>query len=154
MIATTKDYAEARSLQIAKGRFLGEADEDGATRNVAVLGAKMAEGLFPGEDPVGATVVLNKHAYTIVGVLGDESGADNRNGSIFIPLNTCKQRFGEKIFIRQGGKLVGEAVQLHEIVVTVRDASRVRSTADAIAQLLAKAHPSKDWAIEIGSPSK
>ena len=153
MVATTSNYANAFSLRLAEGRLFSPGENDDA-RNVAVLGADIAKKLFPGQDPLGETVTINKHAFLIVGTLQDEPTANHWNSSILIPLNTCKQRIGDKVFIRKSGRFYGESVQLHEILVTVRDTSRVHSTANAIAELLGKAHSSKDWAIDLGMPNK
>ena len=152
LVATTKDYADTLGLKLAGGRFLS-AEDDESARNVAVIGADVADTLCRGEDPLGQTVIINKHAYVIVGVLRDVRpggiSAEKLDGSVFIPLNTCKQRFGERVLIRQSSRFRVEAVQLHEILVTVRDASRIRATVAAIGALLEKSHPRRDWALQI-----
>src|SRR5262249_3370854 len=65
LVATTEDYARINRFELAAGRFLvdgeDQADEgdDQRLRNVVVLGARVAEDLFPFESPVGQSVVLN-----------------------------------------------------------------------------------------------
>ncbi|HUU39268.1 MAG TPA: ABC transporter permease [Candidatus Desulfaltia sp.] len=50
------------------GRFINEEDERSA-RRVAFIGWNMAENLFPGENPVGETIVVNRVPFTVIGVM-------------------------------------------------------------------------------------
>ena len=50
------------------GRFINEEDERSAQR-VAFIGWNMAENLFPGENPVGRTIVINRVPFTVIGVM-------------------------------------------------------------------------------------
>jgi putative ABC transport system permease protein len=50
------------------GRFINEEDERSA-RRVAFIGWNMAENLFPGESPVGRTIVINRTPFTVIGVM-------------------------------------------------------------------------------------
>ena len=50
------------------GRFINEEDERSA-RRVAFIGWNMAENLFPGENPVGKTIVINRVPFTVIGVM-------------------------------------------------------------------------------------
>jgi RND family efflux transporter MFP subunit len=151
VVATTPAFADLRGLEIEEGRFLSEED-DLHRRNVVVLGAIVAEELFPAEDPVGAAVVVGKHPYRVVGVLREQDeqpgvlGATNR--AIYLPLATCKVRFGGRLFTVQGARRAAEEVALHAILVTVRDPRHVRDTIEDIREILGQAHADKDWAVE------
>jgi len=66
-----KDYR----FDMAVGRFLvdgeDQSDEGRRTqrfRTVVVLGARVAGGIVPFEQPVGQSIVLNKEQYLVVGV--------------------------------------------------------------------------------------
>ncbi|MBN2409659.1 MAG: ABC transporter permease [Candidatus Aminicenantes bacterium] len=50
------------------GRFINEEDERTA-RRVAFIGWNMAENLFPGENPVGRTIVISRVPFTVIGVM-------------------------------------------------------------------------------------
>ena len=50
------------------GRFFNEDDEHEG-RRVAFIGWNMASNLFPGLDPVGRTIVINRTPFTVVGVM-------------------------------------------------------------------------------------
>jgi putative ABC transport system permease protein len=56
------------SLDVAKGRPLGTWDEVNASAT-AVLGAELAERLFPGEDPLGKVLRIDYAWLEVVGVL-------------------------------------------------------------------------------------
>jgi putative ABC transport system permease protein len=125
---------------------------------VVVLGARVAEELFPFEDVIGKTVVLNKEQYVVVGVLkertprGTSSASQSQedfNKDVYIPIKTCKVRFGERVIIRQGGSRTGEQVEMHQITLTVADIDQVRSTGDLVRSLLERYHTKKDWDVSV-----
>jgi putative ABC transport system permease protein len=150
---------------MAAGRFLvdgedqrDEGDEQRA-RNVIVLGSRLAEELFRFEQPIGQTVVLKNEQYVVVGVVKPRTprggtpssgqAAEDFNSDVYIPLYTCKVRFGQRVIIRQGGSRTGEQVELHQITLTVSDMDKVRSTGDVVRELLRRYHPREDWEVAI-----
>jgi putative ABC transport system permease protein len=164
VVATTEAYGRINRFEMAAGRFLRDGedqyDEGDAQRfrNVIVLGSRIAEELFPFEQPIGQSVVLNKEQWVVVGVIKDRaqrSGTGNQasedfNMDVYIPINTCKVRFGELIVIRQGGSRTGERVELHQITLTVGDISQVRNTGDVVRSLLERYHTTKkDWEVSV-----
>jgi putative ABC transport system permease protein len=156
-VGTTPEYAEVNQLDLACGRFLLDED-DLRMKNVAVLGSKTAEKLFPFENPLGHTVRLGQHFYLIVGVLrermptggsGGSQAAEDFNNDVYIPMNTCQRRFGERIMIRQSGSFNLEQVELSQITMTVADTDKVRPAGDVIRKLLQQEHPKNDWAVTV-----
>jgi putative ABC transport system permease protein len=68
------NYFAAMQIPLLHGRLL--TDSDGATAPpVVVIGKTMADGLWPGEDPIGRRITLaggpNNPPRTIVGIVGD-----------------------------------------------------------------------------------
>src|SRR5262249_39036083 len=55
VVATLPEYTEVNSISLACGRFLTQ-DDDHYMENVAVLGSKVADKLFPFGDPLGQSV--------------------------------------------------------------------------------------------------
>ena len=93
-------------------------------RNVVVLGSGVARELFPFEEAVGQAVVINKAQYLVVGVIkdrlpgrssGGEPSEENDNMDVYLPIRTCRVRFGERIMFRQGSNIIAEQVELHQI---------------------------------------
>src|SRR5262249_57888822 len=110
-VATTQDYAYANGIEVAAGRFL--LDDDGRYRKpIAVLGAAVARELFPGEDPLGQTVRLGPHLFTVAGLLCARPPIKNAKDAIsveadadvYIPLPTARARFGQTVVFRQRGQ--------------------------------------------------
>jgi len=94
----------------------------------------------------------------VVGVLKDRTPAGNSGGSqasedfnndIYIPLQTCKVRFGERIMIRQSGSFSGEQVQLSQVTLTVSDMDKVRPAGEVVRALLEQYHGKNDWALTV-----
>jgi RND family efflux transporter MFP subunit len=154
VIGTVPGYAELPGVRLAAGRFLDEEDEPG-TKNVAVLGAEAAERLFPEEKAVGEVVRLGASLYRVVGILREQDRpagnltADEVNRGVFIPLQTCARRFGERVIIRQGGARTAQAVPLTEILVATRSPGQADYTSACIAALLADSHRVKDWDVKV-----
>jgi putative ABC transport system permease protein len=157
VVATTPEYGEVNTLELAAGRFLIE-DDDHYMQNVAVLGSKTAEKLFPFGDPLGESIRLGTFDYRVVGVLkdrmptggsGGSQAAEDFNSDVYIPLQTCKVRFGERIMIRQSGSFSGEQVQLSQVTLTVKDMDSVRPAGEVVRELLERYHAKNDWALTV-----
>src|SRR5690606_6850269 len=62
------EYATVRDWPIASGRDIEPADVRSGAK-VAILGATVAKEIFPGEDPVGASIRIRNVPFEVVGVL-------------------------------------------------------------------------------------
>ncbi len=152
VVGTTHEYDEFNRLELDHGRFLLESD-NAKVQNYAVLAAETARALFPIDDPVGNTVKLGSDYYTVVGVMkerassaaigGSLSGQDF-NKDVYIPLNTCKLRFGERIVNSRAGSMEAEETQLSQITLQVGSITEVRPTHPIIEAAVKPWHPKKD----------
>ena len=164
VVATTEAYAKINRFEMARGRFLrdgeDQADEGDAQRmrNVVVLGSSVAKELFPFEDALGKAVVINKSEYMVVGVIKDRlprgsSGGgeseENYNMDVYMPIRTCRVRFGARVAYRQGANMIAEEVELHQITLTISDIDKVRSTGGVVGEILKRSHPRKDWRVAV-----
>jgi ABC-type lipoprotein export system ATPase subunit/ABC-type antimicrobial peptide transport system permease subunit len=164
LVGTTEDYKRINQFEMADGRFLVDGQDqldegdDKRFRLVVVLGSQVAEELFPFERAVGQTVVLKGEQYLVIGVMkertprgGGNSGqsAEDFNRDVYIPIKTCRTRFGERVIIKQGGSRSGEQVELHQITLTVSDIDNVRSTGDLVRNLLTRNHQKNDWEVHV-----
>lgn len=90
----TPSYLEARDWEIASGRMFDETEERQA-RRIIVLGATVANELFPNLDPVGQMVRMNGGTFEVIGVLESKGqsgfGAD-QDDIVLAPLTTVKRR--------------------------------------------------------------
>ena len=156
VVGTTPEYADVNQLDLASGRFL--LHEDGLIqKNVCVIGSAVANDLFPFNDPLGETVRIGAHFYPVVGVLrdrmptggtGGSQAAEDYNHDVYIPLETCRGRFGERVIVRASGSFASEQVELSQITLTVSDIDKVRPTGDVVREILNR-HPKADWTVTV-----
>ena len=164
VVATTEAYAKINRFEMAAGRFLrdgkDQADEgDGQRlRNVVVIGSGVARELFPFEEAIGKALVINKAEYLVVGVIkdrlprstgGGEQSEENFNMDIYLPIRTCRVRFGERIMFRQGSSIIAEQVELYQITLTISDIDRVLSTGALVGEMLKSSHARNDWSVAV-----
>ena len=89
ILGTSPEYAEIRSINVASGRALTEADEMHRSA-VCFLGADVAKKFFFNVDPIGKTIRAGTHSYEVVGVaeaIGSAFGQSQDN-FVLIPLGT------------------------------------------------------------------
>lgn len=68
--AVSDDYFRTMQIPLVRGRDFSSADA--GHNNVAIINREMAEHFWPGSDPVGTRIVLEKsEPRTIIGVVGD-----------------------------------------------------------------------------------
>ncbi len=97
-VFTFSNYAEVRDLEISLGSFMTPAHERAGSL-VAVLGARVAETLYAGVDPVGQEVRLSflggrvVFGFTVIGVLEAVGGAAEADDQVFVPLIGLANRF-------------------------------------------------------------
>src|SRR5262249_51744074 len=68
VVGTTPAFQTVRRFRLRSGRFLTDED-DRLSARVVVLGARVADALFPDEDPVGQPLRIRDVPFDIVGVL-------------------------------------------------------------------------------------
>ncbi len=102
---------------------------------------------------------LGKYFYRVIGILknrmptggsGGSQAAEDFNSDVYIPLQTCKVRFGERIVIRRPGSMNAEQVQLNQVTLSVADTDDVRPAGEVISDLLQLYHGKRnDWVVTI-----
>ena len=97
IVATSSEYSSVRDLGIRYGAFISPTHDD-ERNQVAVLGARVAETLYPGLDPVGREVRLSfaggriTLAFIVIGVLEEQGGVSDANDQVFVPLSATVGR--------------------------------------------------------------
>jgi putative ABC transport system permease protein len=106
--------ALVRQLTVKEGRFLSEADVNGA-RPVCVLGAEIADKLFPHESPIGKRIQIASKNVEVIGV-NEKFGQflfGNMDHQVIIPITrfmTDYQRYPYVFFMVK----VRDATQMEE----------------------------------------
>lgn len=146
-------YPEMRNHPVAKGRFFNAMEME-RRNNVCILGADMAESLFPFGDAIGNSVRVGSSYYAVIGIMerqgGDEGDpsdpsttSNTRKGaaySMFLPLSTARERFGETSVRRSSGSFEMEKVELHEVTIKVNNLNNVVETSLIINDILNTTH--------------
>ena len=97
IVSTSSEYAEVRDLSFRHGSFITPF-HDGERSLVAVLGARVADTLYPGIDPVGQEVRLSfaggriTLGFVVIGVLEAQGGASEADDQVFVPLSATVGR--------------------------------------------------------------
>jgi putative ABC transport system permease protein len=152
IVGSTSDYANFNHLVIERGRFLIEADNR-RYENYAVLAHDTARILFPYENPIDQKVKLGTDYYTVIGVTkeraaqgntGSSLSAQDFNKDVYIPLNTCRLRFGERIINNRSGSQEAEETQLSQITLQVGSIDEVRPSSTVIEGAVKPFHAGKN----------
>jgi putative ABC transport system permease protein len=90
---STPDYATVHDALAADGQWF-TADDVTAVKSVIVLGSAVASELFPSDEPVGKTILVNGAPFTVVGVLASKGGTGfgNQDDTVIVPFTTLQQR--------------------------------------------------------------
>ena len=130
----TPEYEEAREWDAVLGRWFNAEEVRGAAK-VVILGATVAENLFPNEDPVGQIVRIKRVPFEVIGTLrakGETPNGRDQDDKVFVPLSTAKKRLvGGR---RYKGRLV------HVVYVKARSADLIEEAVAGIKDLLRQRH--------------
>lgn len=153
VVGTTPVWFELVRRPIVAGRLFNEFDLEMA-RPVCVLTEEGARRLLATKSTIGQPVRIGTQTFDVIGIVESDSGAtgvQTPDGptDAYIPLTTCRARFGELIIRISSGNFAAERVELHQIVVEVESEERVSASADAIRRLLAHFHESEDYALSV-----
>ena len=94
IIGTSEDYETVRDWPVIKGRFLTRQDVDGRTKN-CLIGTKIVDELFGGEDPLNKVIRIKKVPFTVIGVLsakGQSPNGQDQDDVIMLPFTTAQTR--------------------------------------------------------------
>ncbi len=146
LVGCTPEYKQVNRLELLRGEFISDL-HDMQRASVCVLASKVAETLFPFEDPIGKRVYIPEHQdfFTVIGVLkfrnasaaiGGSLAAQDYSFDIYIPIKTLQQRIGDTIVNRRGGSFQMEIVELNQITLKLDSVDSVRKSG---------AHRTNDW---------
>jgi putative ABC transport system permease protein len=93
----TNEYLIISGFEVVSGRFITDADNE-TTRPVAVLGADVAAGLFPGISPLGQTIRVEGRPFQVVGTLSRKGKIldNNQDLVVMVPFKTFYATFGKQ----------------------------------------------------------
>jgi len=96
VIGTDPDaFPETLTTELESGRLLGVSDN-----YVAVIGYNVAHSVFDGDEGeegemLNNQIEINGVAFKVVGILGESGGMGGEDSSVYIPIETAQDLFGE-----------------------------------------------------------
>ena len=95
--ATTPELAAIENHRVARGRWLAP-DDEGRSRRVAVIGAKLVPIFFGNQDPLGRTLQIEGEPFEVIGVLAPKgfqlmTSYDVHDNMVYVPLSTGQRLF-------------------------------------------------------------
>jgi putative ABC transport system permease protein len=96
IIGTTHEHGFTPAGEVEFGRHFSKFEEDRAA-NVVVIGERINETIFKGKNPIGETIKLNGHKFTIIGVIKKQGTMffDFIDYQCFIPLRRYTSIYGK-----------------------------------------------------------
>ena len=130
------DYSRVMSLDIAEGRYFTQLESQSG-RNVILIGAELAEALFPNADPINKSIKVFGLRMTVIGVMkkeGENIFGNSNDKSAFVPVNFARnvidiRERGSSIMVR-GKKGVTNDQLKDEIVGNLRSIRKLKPTAE------------------------
>ncbi len=125
VVGAVPDFERANAFSIAEGRFLADVDVV-LGRRVAVLGADVADVLFPKQSPLGQEIRVRGMPFEVIGVaarMGSVFGLESKDGFVAVPWPQFEKVLGR----RTNNNIVVQAVTpedapraLDEVIAALR----------------------------------
>jgi putative ABC transport system permease protein len=132
---TTPEYEQVRNSSVAYGEFFSQRHVEGQSM-VCLLGSHAAEYLFQGSNPLGHSVRIDKHRFTVIGVLEKKGGmgmAALLDDVVMIPISTLHHRLS-------GQRLAGGERGVQTINAQAVDEQHIDAAIEQITTILRKRH--------------
>jgi putative ABC transport system permease protein len=129
VIATSEEYFAMHSFEAQFGQALGKLQSDDEGSAVVCLGAKIADKLFGGMDPVGQTVKVGEKAYRVLGVMEKKGslGFLDADEAVYLPIESGLKRFFNRKW-------------LNRITIGIKDATRTEEVQKQVQRVLRGSH--------------
>jgi len=94
VIGVTEEYPVANNHVIGEGRFI-TANDFLHSSEVVVLGASVADTLFPFLDPLGKQVIIQGRKYEVIGVMEKQGSTffESTDSHVYLPLTTFDSHY-------------------------------------------------------------
>ena len=95
---STPELTRIDDIDLTEGRWYNEF-EDRTARNVCIVGAEVADQLFPNEHPIGKRIRVGGHRFEVIGVLARQGkflGLFSFDEQIQMPISSFKRLFGSR----------------------------------------------------------
>jgi putative ABC transport system permease protein len=154
VVGTTPDWFDLVRRDLLAGRVLVDRDEQDR-KNAVVLTETGARRLLATSHTIGQSLRIGSDYFEVVGIVRSDAGSagglqtPDQEADAYIPMSVARARFGDVVLIRSAGSEIRELVELHQLIVEVRDTESVETTAAAIEAMLARFHRNEDYRISV-----
>jgi putative ABC transport system permease protein len=149
VVGVTPEYQDLNDVELADGRFIESLDCQRAS-SVVVLGAEVAQSLFPLASPLGESIRIDEHQYyRVIGVarsraaspgLGSSLPAQDFNRDVYIPFSTDQKRFGENVVFDRASSQPPEKVEISQMTLAVDRTEQVKPTSRIVEAIIRENH--------------
>lgn len=130
------DFARVMPFELQSGRYFTQLESQSG-RNVVILGAELAENLFPNTDPIEKSVKLFGLRMTVIGVVekeGENLFGGTNDKTAFVPVNFARnvidlRETGTTILVRGKSGISNEQLK-DELAGTMRAIRKLKPTAE------------------------
>jgi len=136
IFGTDVDWPQIRAWNVERGTFFSDAEVKAGTK-VAILGATVAENLFPDSDPLGAVIRIKNVPFRVLGVLERKGGSmmgQDQDDQVVIPYTTAMKRVigTTRLNIVMAGARSSDGIRqaMNEIAALIRQRHRIPSGQD------------------------
>ena len=136
VVAVSHDYTKVMPFDLQEGRFFTPS-ESHSGRNIAIIGADIAEGLFDGQDAVGRSIKVFWRKLDVIGVSkkeGEGVFGDSKDNWIIIPAKYAQKvldfrRLGSTIIVMAKPNVSNEQM-MDELTGIMRSIRKLPPSAD------------------------
>ena len=153
VIGTVPGFADLKHLELARGRFLTQADIDLRSKT-CVLTPRIAEQLFGYADPIDDTIHVGSDYFRVVGVLkapataaavpGGNGTPPDSSCDVYLPLTTMQQMIYDFYGRTESGVPI-----LTSVTLSLTDTRLVLDAAEAVRATLKRTHRQEDYTLTV-----
>ncbi len=101
IVATSDEYFKINSYNAERGRIFTRQESNDSLANVILIGNKVSEKLFSGDDPTGQAVKIRGVSYRVIGVMEKKGnlGFLNADETVYLPIQAGLKRFFNRKFL-------------------------------------------------------
>lgn len=128
VLGQSERYGRVWNRGVTRGEIFDAADVAASAR-VALIGETVAHKLFPGEDPIGAEILIEAVPFRVIGVLerlGTDLHGMDRDDEVVVPISTAMRRLLNADTIRGIRLLVKDPNQSDAIAREIKRIVRER----------------------------
>ena len=153
VVGTTPEWFDLVKRPVAAGRVLSNRDLY-ERKNAVVLTESGARKLLATDSTIGQDVRIGGNYFEVVGIIRNLTGSSgvqtpDEEVDAYVPIEVARERFGDVQTRRSSGSEEREMVELHQLIVRVRDVADVEPTAAGIEAMLQRFHPKKDYRMSV-----